>query len=158
MLDREALLAIVKLNLHRAHERMRTQANRHRRDKEFKVGNGVYVKLQPYRHSSLAHRLSNKLAKKYYGLYQIAAWVGKVAYRLLFPPESRIHHVFHILILKLSPNPAEAIPTHPPPTVESYSIPLCILDQRTVKTNKQKVKQVLVQWSNTTPDEATWEN
>ncbi|KAH9670344.1 hypothetical protein KPL70_016945 [Citrus sinensis] len=158
LLDREALLATVKLNLQRAQERMRTQANRHRRDKEFEVGNWVYVKLQRYRQSSLAHRLSNKLAKKYYGPYQIAARVGKVAYRLLLPPESHIHPVFHISILKLCPNPSEVIPAHPPPTVEPYSIPLCILDQRTIKTNKQKVKQVLVQWSNTTPDEATWEN
>ncbi|XP_024041983.1 uncharacterized protein LOC127899384 [Citrus sinensis] len=142
----------------RAQERMCTQANRHRRDKEFEVGNWVYVKLQRYRQSSLAHRLSNKLAKKYYGSYQIAARVGKVAYRLLLPPESRIHPVFHISILKLCPNPAEVISAHPPPTAEPYSIPLCILDQRTIKTNKQKVKQVLVQWSNTTPDEATWEN
>ncbi|KAH9666617.1 hypothetical protein KPL70_020713 [Citrus sinensis] len=122
LLDREALLATVKLNLQRAQERI------------------------------------NKLAKKYYGPYQIAARVGKVAYRLLLPPESRIHPVFHISILKLCPNPAEVISAHPPPTAEPYSIPLCILDQRTIKTNKQKVKQVLVQWSNTTPDEATWEN
>ena len=137
---------------------MHTQANRHHRNKEFEVGNGVYVKLQPYWQSSLTHRLSNKLAKKYYGPYQIAARVGKVAYRLLLPPESRIHPVFHISILKLCPNPAEVISAHPPPTAEPYSIPLYILDQRTIKTNKQRVKQVLVQWSNTTPDEATWEN
>lgn len=111
MLDREALLATVKLNLQRAQERMRTQANCHRRNKEFEVGNGVYVKLQPYQQSSIAHRLSNKLAKKYYGPYQIAALVGNVAYRLLLPLESRIYPVFHISILKLCPNPAEAIPS-----------------------------------------------
>ena len=124
---------------------MHTQANRHHRNKEFEVGNWVDVKLQPYWQPSLAYRLSNKLAKKYYGPYQIVARVGNVAYCLLVPPKSRIHHVFHISFFKLCQNPAEVIPTHPPPTTKSYSTPLCILDQRTVKANKQKVKQVLVQ-------------
>ena len=45
LLDREALLATVKLNLQRAQERMRTQENRHHRNTEFEVGNWVDAKL-----------------------------------------------------------------------------------------------------------------
>ncbi|GJS91273.1 ty3-gypsy retrotransposon protein [Tanacetum coccineum] len=82
LVERDRLLRQLKESLLTAKHQMEVKANRKRRDIEFKVGDLVLVKLQPYRQVTLAKRLSNKLAKRYYGPYKVEARVGKVAYRL----------------------------------------------------------------------------
>lgn len=46
---REQALDSIKANLARAQLRMKTNANKHRRELEFKPGDLVLVRLQPYR-------------------------------------------------------------------------------------------------------------
>ena len=67
LLERNALLTSLKSNLQVAQHRMQQKANAHRRELELRVGDQVLVKLQPYRQISVANRLSNKIAKRYYG-------------------------------------------------------------------------------------------
>ncbi|GJV60973.1 ATP-dependent DNA helicase PIF1-like protein [Tanacetum coccineum] len=100
LVERNVLLRQLKENLFDARNRMEMQANRSRREVEFNVGDKVLVKLQLYRQITLARRLSNKLAKRYYGLFEILERVGKVAYRLDLSPTSKIHPVFHVSLLK----------------------------------------------------------
>ncbi|GJW43325.1 ribonuclease H-like domain-containing protein [Tanacetum coccineum] len=69
--QRSAILLKLKDNLLRAQNRMRNQAILKRIDVSFVVGNWVFLKLQPYRQSSLAHRQSHKLAKRFYGPFPI---------------------------------------------------------------------------------------
>ncbi|GJZ58205.1 hypothetical protein Tco_0613699 [Tanacetum coccineum] len=101
LVERDALLRKLKENLLAAKNRMREQANRKRHNIEFSVGDKVLIKLQPYRQITLAKCLSNKLAKRFYGSYEIVERIGKVAYRLALPITSKIHPVFHVSILKL---------------------------------------------------------
>ena len=83
--QRGELLVELRRNLERAQQRMRDSANKHRRDVEFKVGDEVLLKLQPYRQHSVARPLSAKLARRYYGPFEILEQIGQMAYQFRFP-------------------------------------------------------------------------
>lgn len=59
--DRDAILDDLHVNLMRA-QRMKHFADAGRTDVEFKVGDSVFLKLQPYRQKSLARCPFEKLA------------------------------------------------------------------------------------------------
>ena len=84
----------------RAQEVMRTQANKHRREVVYQVGDMVYLKIQPYKLKSLVKRLNQKLSLRYYGPYEVEEKIGSVAYELKLPPDSKVHPVFHVSLLK----------------------------------------------------------
>jgi hypothetical protein len=57
---------VVHQRLLRARNRMKQQADKHRSDWEFAVGEFVYLKLQPYIQFSIAPRANHKLQFKYF--------------------------------------------------------------------------------------------
>ena len=75
-------------------------ANKHSIEWSFEVGDLVYLRLQPYRQSSLKKKGAEKLKPRFYGPYKIIRKVGEVAYELELPQESKIHNVFHVSSLK----------------------------------------------------------
>ncbi|XP_071933689.1 uncharacterized protein [Coffea arabica] len=135
-------------------------ADKGRSDREFEVGEWAYLKLQPYRQTSVAVRRNIKLAAKYYGPYQVEQKIGTVAYRLKLPAGSAIHPVFHVSLLKKSPKGAQISTTLPTlnDDGEFGVVPSAVLDQRTIFRKGQEVEQVLVQWENMGTEEATWED
>jgi hypothetical protein len=56
LVKREEMLKVVKFHLKRAQERMKQLADKHRIDKQYQIGDMVYVKLHPYRQVSVAYR------------------------------------------------------------------------------------------------------
>nr|GFA96219.1 hypothetical protein [Tanacetum cinerariifolium] len=62
--DRDLLLKHLRKNLLNAQDHMKANANHHHRDLEFKEGEFVLVKLQPYRQVSVANCLSVKLSPR----------------------------------------------------------------------------------------------
>ena len=60
----------------------------------------VFLRLQPYRQSSLKKSGVEKLKPRFYGPYKIMCRVGEVSYELELPKERKIHNVFHVSCLK----------------------------------------------------------
>jgi hypothetical protein len=71
-----------------------------RAQQRMKLGDSVFLKLQPYTQSSVASRPCPKLAYKFYGPFKILSRIGSAAYKLELPPSSTIHPVFHVSQLK----------------------------------------------------------
>lgn len=100
--ERAAILRMLRENLQQAQNRMKHYADRLRTEREFDVGDWVYLRLQSYRQTSLALQRNMKLAPRFYGPFQVLSRVGKVAYKLLLPDSAQIHPVFHVSLLKRS--------------------------------------------------------
>ena len=132
---REAAIKMLKFYLQRAQNQMKQQANKHKSDRQFSVGDLVYVKLQPYRKTSVANMSCLKLSVRFFEPYKILKRIGEVAYKLQLPSGAKIHSVFHVSKLKKHIGPTQG-QSHLPLMDDSGSIvkkPLSILDRRLVK-------------------------
>ncbi|GJY20361.1 transposon ty3-G gag-pol polyprotein [Tanacetum coccineum] len=98
--DRDELLRQLRANLLAAQHRMKIQADHHRRELEFEKGDLVFVKLQPYRQTSVATRVSNKLSPRFFRSYRLLDKVGEVAYQVELPSGSLKHNVFDVSLLR----------------------------------------------------------
>ena len=157
---REKVIHSLRHNLTKAQHRMKQLADKHRSEREFGVGDWVYVKLQPYRQHSLRTHHCQKLSPRYFGPFQVLARVGAVAYKLALPSHVHIHNTFHVSVLKKKMGTG-VTHTHIPAGVSRQGQlllePIAILDRRLVKRGRVAATQVLVQWSNSFPEDATWE-
>lgn len=159
--DRDAALRLLKEHLAHSQNRMKQQADLHRTEREFTVGDWVYLRLQPYKQASVALRKNIKLAPKFFGPFQVIQRIGPVAYKLNLPPQSKIHPVFHVSLLKKKLGTrVVAHPTLPPTDAAGQLIvePVAILDRRLIRRHNRPHALVLVQWANTVPEDATWES
>ena len=156
--DRALMSEVILQHLNLAKQRMKKQADEHRSERQFQLGDLVFVKLQPYVQSSLAHRSNQKLAFKFFGPYRILARVGHVAYRLELPASSSVHPVFHVSQLKKSVGKSHSVTSHPPSEVILWSVPERILQTRSINKGTRSITQGFVLWSNLPRSLATWED
>lgn len=159
--ERADLQVLLKQNLAKSQERMKYYADQRRSEREFNEGEEVFLKLQPYKQNSMRNCINEKFAAKFYGPYKIKKRVGKVAYQLELPFTARIHNTFHVSQLKKKLGDGK-LPQTELPTSEDYlelKEPAAILDRRLVKKNGRPATLVLVliAWSNSLPEDATWE-
>ena len=147
LLTRDQVLHQLKLNLSRAQNRMKIQADRHCSDHSFEMGDLVFVKLQPFRQLSLRDAACNKLNRRFFGPYRIMSRIGSVAYKLDLPPTARVHLVFHISCLKSCMGDHEVRSAPLPPLIDLSDIrvrPYRLLQARAISRQGQGVLQVLV--------------
>ncbi|XP_026428679.1 uncharacterized protein LOC113324583 [Papaver somniferum] len=158
---RDSMLDIIKESLHQAQAIMKLYADSSRVEKSFAKGDLVYLKLQPYRQASVSLRKNFKLLAKYYGPSKILQKIGAVAYKLQLPSHSRIHLVFHVSHLKkhigMKHTPSPILPV-----VDLHSefimLPEKVLKTISVLRGNKLARQALIQWTNSSVEDATWED
>ncbi|KAA0047237.1 Retrotransposable element Tf2 [Cucumis melo var. makuwa] len=157
--DRDITLGALKEHLTLAQERMKKHADNKRREVEFQVGDLVFLKLRPYRQTSLRKERNEKLSPKYFGPYRVLERIGKVAYKIELPAAAAIHPVFHVSQLKKAVGRGGTVqPLNPymnanhewttqPEEVYSYR-----------KNPATREWEALISWKGLPPHEATWES
>lgn len=152
---------LIRENLIKAQERINKYANRRRKEREFAVGDMVYLKIQPYKNTSFSLHRSLKLHPKFYGPFQVLERIGMVAYKLLLPDSCQLHLVFHVSQLKKHLG-SKVIPSPKLPLTDSEEnlkvYPVAIIERRMVPRNNEPIIQWLIQWVNLPLEATTWEN
>ena len=120
----------------------------------------MFLRLQPYKKTSLKAKHCQKLAPKFYGPYTVLKRVRQVSYQLALPNQSKLHPIFHVSCLKKVIGTTCQIQTNLPELPKEGSIwlqPEAVLDQRERRLRQRTIKEVLVQWKGMTPTDVTWE-
>lgn len=156
--DREKMILLLKFHLVCAQHRMKQEADKHKSEKSFEIGDWVFVKLQPYRQQSLVTRGSQKISPKFFGPYKVLDKNGKVAYKLELPSSSKIHPVFHVSQFKKLVGESTTSTQLPTMLQETeVRIPESCLGRKMVKRQGRAATMVLVKWVDESEDTATWE-
>ena len=155
---RDWTLATLKDNLVMDQNWKKKQVDQHQSERSFEVVDLVFLWLQPYKQTSLKAQGHQNLAPKFYGPYQILQLIGTVAYKLALPASSKIHHVFHVSCLKKVVGPNCQVQSTLPELTEEGSIwlqPMTILQTKECQLCHHTIKEVLVQWKDTSPKDVT---
>ncbi|CAN6455058.1 unnamed protein product [Victoria cruziana] len=140
---RDDLWGRLKTQAAAAQNRMRQVYDRGRRDREFVVGEHVWLKWLPRGQQSLLDQPQSKLSPRYYGPFRVLERIGRAAYRLQLPPRAVVHPVFHVTRLKPFKGQLG----------EGIEIPIYMAEpQRIVRTRRvqrqeQWIDEVLVEWA-----------
>ncbi|XP_010230065.1 uncharacterized protein LOC104582310 [Brachypodium distachyon] len=162
----QVALQIIKDNLLKAQHRVKYYADKNRVERTLNVGDMVYLKIQPYRHTSLSLHRSLKLHSRYYGPFKVLEKIGELAYKLLLPEGCRLHPVFHVSQLKLHLGP-QAVPSPHLPLIDDTGniqvAPEEILERRMIpRPTADNINVAIVQWKikwvNLPVEVSTWED
>ncbi|PKU61279.1 hypothetical protein MA16_Dca028310 [Dendrobium catenatum] len=124
---------------------------------QFEVGEKVFLKLQPYRQSTVARRQNEKLAPRYFGPYKVLDIIGAVTYRLKLPLSATIHPVFHVSQLRRAFGEHAVSAELPATMTEDLEVVLEPLELAGVRPDKMGNKEVLIKWRGLPDFDATWE-
>ena len=137
---------------------MKQYANQHHSKRTFQVGDMVFLRLQPYKKSSLKLKGHQNLTQNIYGPYKVLQKIRYVSYKLELPPSSCIHLVFHVSCPKKVIGTNISAKTILVELDNEGSIilePEAILNKHTCQLRSRSITYVLIQWHNMQPDDAT---
>ncbi|HVQ01617.1 MAG TPA: chromo domain-containing protein, partial [Candidatus Thermoplasmatota archaeon] len=142
----------------KAQQQQKIQADRHRRDHDFKIGDFVWLDT---RNLSPPEYLSRKLWERFTGPFQIRRKIGETSFELRLPSYWRIHPVFHVSLLR---------PYHEnddnkfPDRQQYYQEPVIIDNHEEFEVEKiigeariNGKKHYLVKWRGYDSEDNTWE-
>ncbi|KAG6508994.1 hypothetical protein ZIOFF_034377 [Zingiber officinale] len=156
LMERDEVLQVARAHLLQSQQRTKLAFDSSHRELSFAVGDWVWLRLQPYRQLSMARQRHHKLLPKYFGPFQVPARIGSIAYRLDLPPDSRIHDVFHVSLLKpYKGSPPDNAGTLPQ-MCDGQALPV---PQTSLRSRLNKVtREYLVHWAGSSIEDATWES
>jgi len=114
--ESQDILRALKDNMATAQNQQKLYADRSRVERQFELGDLVYLRLQPHRQLSLKQKVAEKLKPRFYGPYRVIRRIGQVAYELELPQGSKIHNVFHVSCLKKALGQQVTVTDELPPT------------------------------------------
>ena len=145
LLDLKHLVTKVQGNLKEAQDRQKSYADKKRKDKDYQVGEHVYLKVKS-KQSSLSLGRFGKLAPRFCGPFEILAKEGLVAYELALPVHIKVHNVFHASLLNKYVYDTKHVIDwsllQVEPEGEFSPHPLHILDKREVQLRQRTVVQL----------------
>jgi hypothetical protein len=100
------------------------------------------------------------LAPKFYAPNQIIKSIGSIAYKLALPTTFKIHLVFHVSCLKKVVGRNYKVQTILPELDEEGSVwiqPEVVLNTCEHQLCGITIKEVLIKWKDTSPEDADWE-
>ncbi|MCO5577535.1 hypothetical protein L7F22_031366 [Adiantum nelumboides] len=151
-----------------AQQKQKAAANKHRRALAFKENDWVLLKFPKARlrqttgKNPTGHqKYYAKLAKRYYGPFQILKPINEMAYQLKLPNHWIIHNAFHVSLLKpyKGEPPREAI-IEDPPEVEGQEEVLqpesVLRHEDKVLRNGKIIRRYLIKFKNYPFEDAKW--
>jgi len=141
---------------------MKQQADQHRSERSFDVGDQVFLWLQPYKQMSLKQaKKDNKLSPKYYGPYKVLQKIGTMVYKLELPAASRVHLVFHVSCLKkviCDKLLVQKILLELDKEGKIILEPEAVTVTRTQQLRNRSISEYLIKWKNLSSKDSTWED
>ena len=152
---------VIRERMKAAQDRQKSQADAKRQDREFSIGEHVFLKVSPWRGVKRFGK-RGKLSPRFVGPFEILDRVGNLAYRVALPPDwEQMHNVFHVSLLRrYVRDPSHVIQyerVQPSADLSYEEVPVEILDRREQKLRTKVVPLVKVLWRNHAVEEATWE-
>ncbi|MCO5600239.1 hypothetical protein L7F22_054349 [Adiantum nelumboides] len=112
----------IKLALEKAQSKQKKAVDRHPRELVFSLGDWVFLCFEKARLRKMKgnERLFPKLGMRYYGPFQVCNKINDVAYRLKLPEGWKIHHAFHVSLLRpfVGDVPEDMVPKEQPEVEE----------------------------------------
>lgn len=127
--DRQVMTDLIRQHLSRAKERMKQQADEKRSERQFNLGDMVFVKFSHMFNPHSPHA-NQKLSFKFYGPLQVLSRIGTVAYKLQLLPSTAVHPVFHVSQLKAVVTSGTQVSPSLPPGIELPRVPIDVLQLR----------------------------
>jgi hypothetical protein len=141
-------LVHTKLRLRQSQDYYAKHYNRKHVDRNFTVGEWVWLKLMAQSAIAISTLQKGKLSPKYFGPYKISEQTGSVAYRLELPPDILMHNAFHVSLLQKYRLPPSTLP--PLPTMHEGATVLEL--EKIIKARLYRGNlQVLIKWKDQPP-------
>ncbi|MCO5576212.1 hypothetical protein L7F22_030020 [Adiantum nelumboides] len=158
----------IKENISMAQQKQKAAANKHRRALAFKENDWVLIKFPKarLRHTTGKNPTGHqkyyaKLAKRYYGPFQILKPINEMAYQLKLPKHWLIRNAFHVSLLKpYKGEPPKETIMEDPPKVEGQEEVLqpesVLRHEDKVSRNGKIIRRYLIKFKNYPFEDAKW--